>query len=123
MTEEQDDWRIAAKCRDTLLPDFFFPDESRGIESVKAFCGDCPVRAQCLQFALETGEEHGVWGGLSEAERARLNVPVTAPQLKRCRNGHMLSTENYYQPPKGNGQCLTCYRNRLERHKAARAAA
>jgi WhiB family redox-sensing transcriptional regulator len=35
-------------------------------------CDSCPVRAQCLQFALETNQEAGIWGGTSEEERRRL---------------------------------------------------
>ena len=35
----------------------------------KALCAACPVRAECLEFALETGQVHGIWGGLTAQER------------------------------------------------------
>jgi WhiB family redox-sensing transcriptional regulator len=35
----------------------------------KAICGGCAVRGQCLKFAVERGEAHGIWGGTSESER------------------------------------------------------
>jgi WhiB family redox-sensing transcriptional regulator len=35
----------------------------------KAICGLCAVRGQCLKFAVERGEAHGIWGGTSESER------------------------------------------------------
>ena len=35
----------------------------------KAICDLCAVRGQCLKFALQRGEAHGIWGGTSEAER------------------------------------------------------
>lgn len=38
----------------------------------KAICAQCPVRRQCLEWALETHQPHGVWGGLDEQERERL---------------------------------------------------
>lgn len=42
------------------------------IEEAKAVCRRCDVREQCLQWALETGQDAGVWGGLSEDERRAL---------------------------------------------------
>lgn len=50
-------------------PEVFFPTTSgAAIEYAKAICRPCPIRASCLQLALERNE-HGVWGGTSEAER------------------------------------------------------
>jgi len=69
-------WRDRAACRDTN-PELFFPAGSTGdainhIEAAKAVCALCPVRAQCLEFAFETNQESGIWGGTSEDERRRL---------------------------------------------------
>ncbi|GAA4888653.1 hypothetical protein GCM10023237_02480 [Streptomyces coeruleoprunus] len=38
-------------------------------EEAKRVCGRCPVRDQCLRWALDTGQDHGVWGGTGEDER------------------------------------------------------
>ncbi|MEO5838893.1 MAG: WhiB family transcriptional regulator [Acidimicrobiales bacterium] len=70
------DWRALASCRDTA-PDLFFPVGSTGlaveqIEAAKGVCDQCPVKAPCLQFALETNQDSGIWGGTSEEERRRL---------------------------------------------------
>jgi WhiB family transcriptional regulator, redox-sensing transcriptional regulator len=70
------DWRTLAACRDTA-PDLFFPVGSTGlaveqIEAAKAVCDQCPVKEACLQFALETNQDSGIWGGTSEEERRRL---------------------------------------------------
>ena len=67
------DWRHRAVCREEE-PDLFFPVGSTGpallqIEEAKAACRRCPVMEQCLQWALESGQDFGVWGGLSEDER------------------------------------------------------
>ena len=69
-------WRDEAACRDTD-PDLFFPVGTTGlavdqIASAKAVCGSCPVRTQCLEFALFTNQDSGVWGGTSEDERRKL---------------------------------------------------
>ena len=67
------DWRNRAACR-MEDPELFFPNGNSGpwvhvIEEAKAVCRRCPVMDQCLQWALETGQDSGVWGGLSEDER------------------------------------------------------
>ena len=71
-----DDWRDVAACRDTD-PDLFFPVGTTGpaieqIESAIAVCRQCEALAPCLEFALATNQETGVWGGTSEEERKKL---------------------------------------------------
>ncbi|MER6315429.1 WhiB family transcriptional regulator [Streptomyces sp. NPDC001581] len=66
-------WRHEAACR-WEDPDLFFPVGSSGpalvqIEEAKAVCSRCPVRENCLQWALEGGQDFGVCGGMSEEER------------------------------------------------------
>lgn len=66
-------WRDHALCRDTD-PELFFPVGTTGIallqlEKARHVCGECQVRTQCLEFALDTNQDSGIWGGLSEEER------------------------------------------------------
>src|SRR6201994_1690222 len=73
---ERSDWWRSAACRDTD-PELFFPVTQYGpgageTERAKAVCQACPVRRQCLQYALATGQAHGVWGGLTETARQLL---------------------------------------------------
>lgn len=70
------DWIRHARCRDED-PELFFPIGTTGLAAAqlaraKAVCGLCPVRVECLEWALETGQDAGVWGGLSEEERRAL---------------------------------------------------
>jgi len=59
---------------------FYAPDGERGAtkrrreRAAKAVCAACPVRRPCLAHALASQERYGVWGGLSERERAALLV-------------------------------------------------
>lgn len=67
------DWRHRALCKDED-PELFFPIGNTGparlqIEEARAVCRRCPVMEQCAQWALETGQDAGVWGGWSEDER------------------------------------------------------
>ncbi|MFE9705465.1 WhiB family transcriptional regulator [Streptomyces sp. NPDC005930] len=71
-----DNWREHAACR-TEDPDLFFPIGTTGpaalqTEQAKAVCRTCPVQAQCLRWALDTGQTIGVWGGTDELERRAL---------------------------------------------------
>ena len=73
---EQDDWRENSACRDTD-PDLFFPVGTTGpaieqIETAKAVCQECESRQPCLEFALTTNQDSGIWGGTSEEERRKL---------------------------------------------------
>ncbi|MGH9195474.1 MAG: WhiB family transcriptional regulator [Acidimicrobiia bacterium] len=68
------DWRNRAACREVSDPDLFFPIGNTGpaldqIEEAKKVCRECRVRKDCLAWALATGQDNGVWGGLSEDER------------------------------------------------------
>ncbi|GLZ34852.1 transcriptional regulator WhiB [Lentzea sp. NBRC 105346] len=64
-------WMKSALCRETD-PDAFYPDKGGSTVWAKRVCGNCPVRAECLEHALQHNEKHGVWGGLTERQRRRL---------------------------------------------------
>ncbi len=77
-----DNWRHSAACR-TEDPELFFPIGTSGpallqTEQAKTVCRSCPVREQCLEWALETGQSIGVWGGTSETERRALKRRIAA---------------------------------------------
>jgi WhiB family transcriptional regulator, redox-sensing transcriptional regulator len=64
-------WQDAAKCRGANA-DLFFPERGASTRTAKAICRECTVRAECLEFAIVTGEKFGIWGGMSERERRRV---------------------------------------------------
>ena len=77
-------WRSRAICRDTD-PDLFFPIGTTGqallqISRAKEVCGECPVSSDCLDYALETNQDSGIWGGTSEEERRVLRRQYVARQ-------------------------------------------
>jgi WhiB family redox-sensing transcriptional regulator len=70
------DWRHQSACRHED-PELFFPVGNTGpaitqIEEAKKVCNRCIVKDACLAWALESGQDAGVWGGLSEDERRAL---------------------------------------------------
>jgi WhiB family redox-sensing transcriptional regulator len=71
-------WRAAAACRTADSSVFFSADGERDRERyvrerrTKAICAACPVMLPCRAYALGHHEPHGVWGGLSERDRARI---------------------------------------------------
>lgn len=76
MTEDATDWRAAGACL-SADPDLFFPVTSGGAPSARQqekalrICARCPVRRECLDFAVRMGEAHGIWGGTTPDERFR----------------------------------------------------
>jgi WhiB family redox-sensing transcriptional regulator len=75
-----DPWREEARCRE-CDPALFFPAGSSAladIEAAKAVCATCGVRQACLDFAMRTNQESGIWGGWTEDERRGLRRRWTA---------------------------------------------
>ncbi|MFF8657158.1 WhiB family transcriptional regulator [Streptomyces huasconensis] len=70
------EWLQRAACVDED-PELFFPVGTTGpalrdLATAKSVCARCPVRGECLSWALRTGQAAGVWGGTCEEERAVL---------------------------------------------------
>lgn len=71
-----DSWQLRALCRGNHAHLFFPPstferkeDRERREARAKAICSVCPVRRECLEYALSIQEPYGIWGGLTEMER------------------------------------------------------
>lgn len=67
------DWRHRAVCRDED-PELFFPTSEVGpgsatVAAAKAVCRRCPVTEACLAWAMDSGQDHGIWGGRTPGER------------------------------------------------------
>lgn len=75
-------WRTRATCKDTD-PELFFPVGTTGqallqIDRAKEVCDDCPVKIECLDFAIATNQDSGIWGGTSEEERRDIRRQIAA---------------------------------------------
>lgn len=77
-------WQTRAACANTD-PAVFFPGDGQSAEPAKAICRGCDVRDECGQAAMDRGEKHGVWGGMSinELEEARRD-PETGQLRHKC---------------------------------------
>jgi len=85
------DWRHQSACRDED-PELFFPVGNTGpaitqIEEAKKVCNRCIVKDSCLAWALESGQDAGVWGGLSEDERRALKRRAARNRARLMDNG------------------------------------
>lgn len=82
-------WRDRAACL-RQDPELFFPIGSTGpaveqLGRAKQVCLSCPVRRDCLQWALDVGIDQGVWGGLGEDERRSLKRRTVRERLRILR--------------------------------------
>lgn len=107
-------WQEQAICATTdidVLKYFYTPDlsddefvsadeSSRNTELAKKVCGNCPVRLNCLTFALETEERFGVWGGADETTRRwalgidQYGKPIQRVREVKCPNCNSLDVES-----------------------------
>ena len=67
------EWQDEALCAQTD-PEAFYPEKGGSTVQAKRVCLACPVRSQCLSYALKHDERFGIWGGLSERERRKLDA-------------------------------------------------
>jgi len=70
------DLKTTTSCQ-KLDPDIWFPEQGPALPitvEAKRLCSLCPVRVECLGYALAANERHGIWGGLSADARKRLRV-------------------------------------------------
>lgn len=70
------DWRSQSSCSDQD-PELFFPIGTTGpaveqADAAKRICAGCNVREECLEFAIASNQDAGIWGGLTEDERRTL---------------------------------------------------
>lgn len=69
-------------------PEAFFPEKhsdeenTRAINSAKQVCSACPVKMDCLNWALTNEEKYGIWGGLTATERRRLTARIKDAKVK-----------------------------------------
>ena len=71
------DWMLDGNCTSTD-PEIFFPVNMEQQRAATKICFDCPVRILCANYAIDTVQEFGVWGGLTEADRKQLRSRKTS---------------------------------------------
>jgi len=89
-------WVHQARCKDED-PELFFPIGTTGpaatqIDMAKTVCLSCEVRLECLEWSLATGQDSGVWGGMSEEERRSLRRARRRTALAARRSFHQVAT-------------------------------
>lgn len=77
----EETWHLRAACRGPHNSIFFppsrmerRPDKRKREQRAKEICSQCAVQAECRDYAFRIGEQHGIWGGLTEKERRALYV-------------------------------------------------
>jgi WhiB family redox-sensing transcriptional regulator len=74
-TQYVGDWHAAGACHGAD-PEIFFPVSGKGlsrpqIDRARGICAGCQVRGECLDYAMTSGEMHGIWGGTTPEDRTR----------------------------------------------------
>jgi WhiB family transcriptional regulator, redox-sensing transcriptional regulator len=70
-----DAWQARGLCAELPTSEadrLFFPERGQSSKAARALCSECPVQAECLEYALERREAFGVWGGTTERDRRKI---------------------------------------------------
>jgi len=137
------DWRHEAACRE-VDPELFFPIGNTGpallqIDEAKQVCRRCSVMDECLRWAIDSGQDAGVWGGMSEDERRALkrrtirlrarahvlparviNTVLSAPCYRHCVIGTVLLPLAPTRSGRGDRRPPRCRRPAGARSEAVR---
>lgn len=65
-------WMAHAVCRGADTDRIFYPARGESLAEARAFCARCPVREECLEYALANGDHFGIWGGSSDKQRRQM---------------------------------------------------
>jgi len=93
---ERPKWMADAACIGKPQA-WFFPGRGEESATAKTICADCAVLDTCREYALDKGERHGIWGGMSERERRRVRsmraktVVTMDPVPNRARSAEILA--------------------------------
>jgi len=69
--DDERPWAARSECRGED-PTIFFPGTDDDPAIGLAICARCPVRQECLEYAIEARERYGIWGGTTERQRRRM---------------------------------------------------
>lgn len=106
--ERPPDWRSKGRCFSHPDPERWFPEQGQSSRRAKQACNgtdntpECPIRHECLIYALVNNEKYGVWGGTSERERRALRkwlgLTGQPPPFKRQVGPRGMTSSRTYRP-------------------------
>lgn len=105
------DWLEHAACRG-VDPSLWFPSSTADAQEARRICAGCPVQAECLAYALENVEQHGIWAGTNRSQRRAMGMGDQRYMAAEC------GTDAGYHRHRrtlGEDACEAC----LEAHAAA----
>jgi WhiB family transcriptional regulator, redox-sensing transcriptional regulator len=108
--------RAACDQRNGTDPELFFPAAEPGspaygaqVAAAKSICGGCPVQDACLAYALDSGQDDGVWGGLDGPERRELrSARLLARHRQTADQRHARAARKVPGGPRRYGRCAVC---------------
>jgi WhiB family redox-sensing transcriptional regulator len=110
LEDDAPDWS-GALCPE-VDPEIFFPEKGDSSKAAKKVCAACDIRTMCLDWSIETRQEFGVWGGLSQSERYAITGRRISYGRTRCVKGHKFTDDNVRIRKDGARVCLACERDR-----------
>lgn len=75
-----------ARCAGSDRELFFSDDDELQLYAVETYCNLCPIRVECLNWALEVPEKDGIWGGMRDVDREKLLSKRKRVRCPGCRS-------------------------------------
>lgn len=122
------EWRRSGRCRNAPV-DLFFPGQGDDTRQAKSLCANCPVLAECRDYAIPHRDLRGIWGGLSEKERRKLRSellrstpvcePTPIPSATQARGGSLHAVLEQLAEHPGRWARVATYQARGSAHTTA----
>ena len=109
-------WMDEAACSRTGSTPTFFPERGGRLSAALMVCARCPVREECLRFAMRDGTLSGVWGGTSENRRRVMRKPAGPKPIQ-----HGTAGGYGVEQKRGLPHCAECRRAHSEANQRRRA--
>ena len=98
------DWQDQAVCAQTD-PETFYPEKGCSPRDAQTVCRECPVRTQCLEYALAADERYGIWGAMTWTQRRAFDkTGLPASQA----DDYLLDPDNYLLDQSHSGARRAC---------------
>ena len=121
-TEGDTTWMSEALCVN-VESELFFSEDRAGIRAAKSICAVCPVREECLRYALERPDLDGIWGGTTTSERRQLRRRARSNRKPGLACGEKVGSERGFRAHHRVGEpacprCRDAHAAHIRRYRA-----
>jgi len=96
--------------------DLWFPEQGQSAQPAKDICARCPILQACYAYTLVAQPRYGVWAGLTERDRRKLQGRTRTATCAECGETFPV-TSGIALPKYGHDECRAQARRRRDRNR------